>query len=115
MDYETSLKIGNAFGGGMGKMGETCGAVTGAVMVLSLAYGAGQENSRNTGEKAYDRAGEFIRKFRACHACISCRDLLGFDLASGEKPEKEKGKIISEKCPEYVRDAAEIIEQLLGR
>ncbi|UCD85357.1 MAG: C_GCAxxG_C_C family protein, partial [Deltaproteobacteria bacterium] len=46
LDRETALKVAGAFGGGMGRMGEVCGAVTGAFMVIGLKHGMvkGEDN-----------------------------------------------------------------------
>ena len=115
MDHETALKIGNAFGGGMGKTGETCGAVTGALMVISLKYGATDTNNKESREKTYDLAGRFIEIFKSRNRSVSCRELLGFDMASDNRAHAEIIEIILEKCPKYVKDAAEIIEDMLRR
>ena len=110
MDFETALKIGNAFGGGIGKTGNTCGAVTGAVMVISLKYGAGDINDKEAKEKAYNLTGTFMREFESRNKSSQCRDLIGFDISDDSYP--DKGKIIMEKCPEFLKDAVEIIEDI---
>ncbi len=105
--------MGNAFGGGMAKTGETCGAVTGALMLISLKYGAGDAGQTSLKEKTYERAGKFIKEYKLRYTCVACRDLLGFNMGSDTRPEKEKKDIISKKCPDYVRNAAEILEEML--
>lgn len=110
MDFETALKIGNAFGGGIGKTGQTCGAVTGAVMVISLKYGTVDADDKDSKEKAYNLTGKFMREFEIRNKSSQCRDLIGFDISDDSYP--DKGKIIMEKCPAFLKDAAEIIEDI---
>lgn len=95
----------------MGKTGETCGAVTGALMIISLKHGATDVNNSAAKEKTYNLAGKFIKKFEARNNSAMCRDLLGFDISDNSYP--DKNKIISEKCPKYIKDAAGIIEEML--
>ncbi len=111
MNYETSLKVGSAFGGGMGKMGETCGVVTGALMIIGLKYGAKDVNDNVLKEKTFALSGEFIKRFEARNKSTICRKLIGFNIRSNNNP--DKNKIILERCPAFVEDAAEIIEELL--
>ncbi len=106
------MKIGNAFSGGMGLMGETCGAVTGAYMIIGLKYGAANAEDKEAKKKTYELIGKFTQKFKARNSTIICREMIGFDIGSKNKP-SDSGQIISDKCPKFIRDAAEIIEGLL--
>ncbi len=105
--------MGNAFGGGMGRTGETCGAVTGALIIISLKYGAGEAGHRALKENTYELAGKFIKEYKVRNTCVACRDLLGFEIGPGTSMHDEKKDIISQKCPDYVKDAAEILEDIL--
>jgi C_GCAxxG_C_C family probable redox protein len=114
LSREIALKVSGAFGGGMGRMGETCGAVTGAFMVIGLKYGKTRVEDEQTKEKAYSLVKEFVDKFKFRNGSIICRELLGCDISTpeGMKLAKEK-KLITTLCPKFVQDAAEIIEQIL--
>ena len=114
MDRETAFKIAQAFGGGMGHMGETCGAVTGAFMVIGLKYGRIRVDDDDAKRKTYTLVQEFTKKFKARNGIIVCRELLGCDIGTpeGERIAKEE-KLISTLCPKFVRDAAEILEEIL--
>lgn len=114
LDRETALKVAGAFGGGMGRMGETCGAVTGAFMVIGLKYGKTRAEDEQTKEKAYSLVKEFVEKFKSRNGSIVCRELLGCDLSTpeGARIAKEKN-LTATVCPKFVQDAAEIIEQIL--
>jgi C_GCAxxG_C_C family probable redox protein len=114
LDHETALKVAGAFGGGMARMGETCGAVTGAFMVIGLKHSKIKEGDDAAREKTYEVVKEFVTRFKSRNTSIVCRDLLGCDLS---KPEglltaKEKN-LFTTICPRFVEDATEIIGELL--
>jgi C_GCAxxG_C_C family probable redox protein len=115
MDRETALKVSAAFGGGMGRMGEICGAVTGAFMVLGLKYGRTLVQDTKSHEKTNRLVREFVDKFKSVNGSIVCRDLLGCDLSTpeGQKVFVDK-KMRDTLCTKFVRDAAEIVGQLLA-
>lgn len=115
MDRETALKVSAAFGGGMGRLGEICGAVTGAFMVLGLKYGRTAVQDTKSHEKTNRLVREFVDKFKSVNGSIVCRELLGCDLSTpdGLKTFVDK-KLRDGICTKLVRDAAEIVEQLLA-
>jgi C_GCAxxG_C_C family probable redox protein len=113
MDRESAQNIAGAFGSGMG-MGETCGAVTGALMVIGLKHRKVKGARFISKEETYDLAGEFITRFRERNRSVACRDLLECDVTTREGlREAQKEKHFKKRCPKYVRDAAEILEELL--
>lgn len=107
-------KVAGAFGGGMGRMGSTCGAVTGAFMVIGLKYGVTKVEDLPNKEKAYALVKEFVRKFTSRHGSIICKDLLGCDLSTpeGVKTAIEE-KLFTTICPAFVRDTSKILDQIL--
>jgi C_GCAxxG_C_C family probable redox protein len=114
LDRETALKIASPFGGGMGRMGEICGAVTGAFMVIGLKYGAADVEDKEKKEKTYSLVNEFIHQFKSRNGSILCRELLECDISTPEGRETAKEKdLFNVVCPKFVREAAEIIEQIL--
>ena len=116
LDREAALKVSAAFGGGMGRMGETCGAVTGAFMVIGLKYGRTAVEDRESHEKTTGLVREFVDGFKSINGSIVCRELLGCDLSTqdGLKTFVDK-KLRDTLCTKFVRDAAQIIEQLLKK
>lgn len=111
-----ALKVAGAFGGGMGRLAQTCGAVTGAFMVIGLKYGkvGVDDDEEQTKEKAYGLVQEFAARFAARHGSTACKELLGCDIGTpeGRLYAKEAG-LSATLCPKFVRDAAEIVGQLL--
>jgi C_GCAxxG_C_C family probable redox protein len=114
LERELALRVAGAFGGGMARMDRTCGAVTGALMVIGLKYGMKQAKDEAARDKTYKLAQEFAARFKGRHKSIVCSELLGYDLS---KPEERKAAyeqgLFTTLCPQLVRDAVEIVEQLL--
>jgi C_GCAxxG_C_C family probable redox protein len=113
LDRETALRVAGAFGGGM-TMGETCGAVTGAFMVIGLKHGkikAGDDAAR---DKVYGLVKKFVNRFKSRNNFILCRELLGCDISAPEGLQTAKDKkLFTTICPKFVRDAAEILEEIV--
>jgi C_GCAxxG_C_C family probable redox protein len=114
LDKETALKISCPFGGGMGRMSGTCGAVTGAYMLIGLKYGKYLPEDNDSKEKSYALVKEFTEKFNTIHGSISCKDLLKKDMKNPEDLNyiKENG-LWDKLCPIFISDAAQLIEELL--
>jgi C_GCAxxG_C_C family probable redox protein len=114
LSREIALRIADAFGGGMGRMGETCGAVTGAFMALSLRYGRSVIGDTQTRDRLYSMVVEFTNRFRIRNGSTVCRELLSNDIHTSQGLENIKAKdLFLILCPKYVQDAAEIVEELL--
>jgi C_GCAxxG_C_C family probable redox protein len=114
MDRDTALKVSAGFGGGMGRMAETCGAVTGAMMVIGLKHGSADVNDAEARAKTYDLVRQFAEEFQAKHGSLDCRDLLGCDISTAEGRQQAHERNTRETvCPQLVRDAAEVLEKML--
>ena len=114
LDHEMASEVSGAFGGGMGHLGETCGAVTGAFMLIGLKYGVTRAEDEKRREKAHHLVKEFAREFKSRNGSITCRELLGCDISTSEGMKlAEDNEHFITRCPKFVRGAAEIIEQIL--
>lgn len=113
IEEELALKIATQFGGGARK-GEMCGAVSGALMALGLKYGFSDGTAQAEKNLAHQKAEEFMNRFIEKKGTVVCRELLGRDLSKEGELEKcrERG-LFKSICPEMVRCAAEIAEQML--
>ena len=95
-------------------MGRDCGAVTGAFMVLGFTI-QNAASEREARFKVYDLVKEFVRRFQTVHGSIVCRNLLGVDLGTAEGREKAaKDNLFRTRCPIMVRDAAQILAEMIG-
>ncbi len=114
LDRELGFKLACGFGSGMGCTGETCGAVTGAVMAISLKYGQSKPGQTEDKFKTYGLVSEFAKRFREVYGSLGCTDLIGYDLTSPEQVAlaREKG-IFKTVCAELVKKAVEITEDIL--
>ena len=114
LERETALRVAAGFGGGMGRRGETCGAVTGAFMVIGLKCGRTRVDNDEAREKAYNLVTEFVVEFESQHGSVICRELLGCDIGTAEGLELTRQmNLRTTRCAGFVRDAGEIIEQVL--
>ena len=114
LDEQTASRIAAGFGSGMGQMGQTCGAVAGAILVLGLKYGATSPGDHQSKETTYERVREFADRFTARNGSLVCRELLccGVEPPENFEPSRET-YLFSTNCPRFVRDACEILEELL--
>jgi C_GCAxxG_C_C family probable redox protein len=114
LDRTAALKIAQAFGGGMGHLGEACGAVTGAFLAIGLKHGRTRAEDLAARDKTYALVQAFAKRFKELHCSITCRCLLGCDIGTeeGMKTAQEKN-LFQTLCVNYVKDAAEILENLL--
>ena len=110
IDEKTALKIASGFGGGM-VCAETCGAVTGAYMVLGMKHG---HASSEPEEKAKTKLAilRFNEKFKNKHGSLICKKLTGFDISTpeGATAASEKEVFIT-KCPAFIKTACTILEE----
>src|SRR5690606_21185680 len=84
LDRDSALKVSGTFGAGMGRLGEVCGALTGAFMAIGLKYGRVRANDEEMKEKAYACVMQVADEFRRRHGSLRCRELLGYDLGTPE-------------------------------
>lgn len=112
---DTSLKIACAFGAGMGRMQHTCGAVTGALMVLGLKHGKGLHDDESKKQETYALTRRFCDEFIAGHGSLNCRDLLlGLNMNDPDENQKIKELGLHDThCALYVKSAVDILETLI--
>ncbi|MHA2326371.1 MAG: C-GCAxxG-C-C family protein, partial [Promethearchaeota archaeon] len=84
LNRDIALKLATAFGGGIARLGETCGAVNGALMVIGLKHGRSEIKDLESKEKTYRLAREFIKRFSNRNGSIVCKDLLNCDINTTE-------------------------------
>ena len=114
LDEELALKIACGFGGGIGRMGRTCGAVTGAVMVIGLKDGQADVTDEESRKETHELVRKFIDRFNELHGSVECRELIGYDLSDpAEHKLARKNKVFETKCRSFVYDAARILEDIL--
>ena len=112
LDRDTAMKLGGAFGSGM-NMGETCGAVTGALMIIGLRHAKVANAGFLSRNRTVRETRSFLERFKARNGTVVCKELLGCDLGTPEgRAAARRDRSFKTRCPQFVRDAAEILEEL---
>jgi C_GCAxxG_C_C family probable redox protein len=98
----------------MARTGETCGSVTGALMVIGLNHAKTRKDDDDSRERAYALAQEFMDAFRERHGSLLCRELLGVDVSTPEGiAEVRKRDLFRTVCPRFVGSAGELLDKIL--
>ena len=116
LEERTAAMLASSFGGGLGRLREVCGAVSGGAMVLGLVCGYSDPKDAQAKRGHYHLVQDFAERFREKNGSIVCRELLsGVRTANGKDPEARTDAHYRKRpCPVLVRQAAEIAEALLG-
>lgn len=116
IDVQTAIRMVSPFGGGMGRMREVCGAVSGMFVILGLVEGYDDPEDYDGKKELYEHVQELAGRFREQNGTILCRELLGLqegpDAAAPEQRTEEYYHRRS--CDEYVACAARILGEYLG-
>lgn len=117
MDEETAKRVSAGLGGGVGRMREVCGAVSGAAMVLGSVVSAVSGDDQENKAKNYELVREFAERFKKRHGgTVICRELLELDIPmeSSAKPERRTAEYYKDRpCLKIVEDAAEILLEII--
>lgn len=110
IDEKTALKIASGFGGGMA-CAETCGAVTGAYMVIGMKHG-----HSNSDVEAKVNTKKLIQQFNTSfekeHGSLTCKKLLDVDISTADGLAKARETaVFSSHCPRFIKTACQIIEK----
>ena len=116
IDPEVTLRIAAGFGGGIARSAKTCGCVTGGIMAIGLAQSEiSPEANRSEKEKTYGVCRRFMETFEKRNGSTACSELLGCDISTpqGLAKAREQG-LFQSRCKGLVRDAVQIVEDMLG-
>lgn len=105
-------KIATPFGGGIGRRGLVCGAVTGGVIAIGLKFGRSEAKDTKRREESYEKALELIKRFEREFGSALCYDLIKLDLTTPEGRKRIKA-VRLEKCIGFVRAAARNAARLM--
>jgi len=115
MEEELAAGLGRGMAGGVGSLGNVCGAVSGAVLVLG-AKTTNEDNIHDmeAGMKTMGTVREFVARFEEQHSSIICRELIGYDISTPEKSMAAMRDNAYANCPKYVESAVTILDEILG-
>ncbi|MBO4809376.1 MAG: C_GCAxxG_C_C family protein [Lachnospiraceae bacterium] len=108
-------KLASSFGGGMGRLREVCGSVSGMFMVVGLLYGYDGPETGQVKADHYARIQELAHKFEEEHGSIICREMLGLSVKHDTPtPEARTDEYYKKRpCAEIIGDAAELLEEYI--
>lgn len=115
MDERTALKVSAPFGGGMGRMREVCGALSGCLMAAGMLFYDAEKVTVQERSALYAREQELAARFRADNGAILCRELLaGVSHDSSPRAEERTAAYYRKRpCPEICARAAHMLEEYL--
>ncbi len=112
VEAPSAIKAASAFGGGIGRRGSVCGALTGGVIAIGLRYGSDSPLVQER-EKAYSIALEFYNEFEKRCGSVFCIELTGCDLTDSEQLERaRKSDLIIKKCAKVIEESVRILIEL---
>ncbi len=116
MDKKTASMLASGFGGGLGRLREVCGAVSGMVFVLSALEGSFDPKDSESKMQIYKKVQELVGKFKEKNGSYICRELLGLTSENISCiPDKRTTEYYKKRpCALLVGDASEILEEYLN-
>lgn len=109
---ETAVKISCSFGGGLGGAGKTCGALTGAIMVVGLKCGTTESTDQEANKLACEKTRELVEIFEKTHGSTNCNELIGFDRSNLSGTElMAKQHSFNTICPKFLETVVSFLEE----
>lgn len=117
VDTDTALRLASSFGGGMARMREVCGAVSGIFMVAGILFGYSSPNDRQSKLEHYAFIRRLADDFKAINGSIICRELLtGIQTKPGNEPEERTEEYYHKRpCAQYIAECIGVLEREIER
>ena len=113
LDEKTSARMVSAFGGGMGRLREVCGAVSGMFLVLGILYGYSDPEDVQGKREHYAAVQQLAEKFRAEAGSIICREILKNQAANPTPSLRTEEYYAKRPCARMVMLAASILDSYI--
>ena len=114
MDEKTAARMASAFGGGMGRMREVCGAVSGMLMVLSVLYGYDTPGDDVSKKELYTRVQALAGRFREEVGSIVCREILKNPPSDPNPSPRTEEYYKKRPCARMVLTAGRIVDEFMA-
>jgi C_GCAxxG_C_C family probable redox protein len=116
MDIDAAARLSSSFGGGMGRLREVCGTVSGALLALGMLRGYGNPKDPEQKKAHYALVQEYARRFREKNGTIICRELLkNVPVTPGGVPEERTPEFYARRpCLRLAGEAAAILDEMLA-
>ena len=113
LDEKTSAKMISSFGGGMGRLREVCGAVSGMLLAAGLLYGYDDPKATTEKRELYAQVQAMAGQFREELGSIVCRDLLKNPPSDPNPTPRTEGFYLTRPCDRMVYTAARLVEEFI--
>ena len=114
MDQKEAAKLASPFGGGMGRMREVCGAVSGMFMVLGFLYGYDNSDADSKKKELYKQVQELAERFKQENGSIICREILK-NPPSDPNPSPRTAEYYAKRpCARMVMTAAKLMDDFIA-
>ena len=116
LDIDAAARMSSSFGGGMGRLREVCGTVSGALLALGILRGYDDPKDPQAKAAHYQLVQEYARRFREKNGTIVCRELLkDVPVTPGGIPEPRTPEFYARRpCLRLVGEAAGILDEMLA-
>ena len=115
LSLENAARLSLSFGGGMGRLREVCGTVSGALMALGMLRGYSDPADPQAKAEHYRLVQQYAQRFREINGTIICRELLkDVPVTPGGVPEARTPEFYRRRpCLRLAGEAAGLLEQML--
>lgn len=115
MGYEDELtfKAATGFGGGVGRMGDICGALTGGVMAIGLQYGRATKEDEKSGPRTYGLTEKLYGLFEEEFGSPTCYDIIKTNLRDEEERKRWVNEGGPQRCRDLVKTTARMVKQVI--
>lgn len=113
LDADLATRLAGAYGGGIARTGQMCGAVTGALMAIGLHYASPDPTDLDAKEGTYTVARRFLQQFEDRFGALDCPGLLGVHVGTPDGMQKARAEgVFKTRCPAYVEGAVKLVEEI---
>ena len=116
LDFETSLKLSSSMGGGVGRLREICGALSGMLLVAGCLYGYTDVSTNDAKSEHYALVQQLAKSFEEKTGAITCRDILGIKGSSEPcSPPRDASFYATRPCAKMVQISAQILDEYVSK
>ena len=114
LDEKTTAKMVSPFGGGMGRLREVCGAVSGMLFVLGCLYGYDESTDDEAKKQTYEQVQELAKAFQAQNGSIICREILKNPPTDPNPFPRTEEYYATRPCVRMVATAAKLMDDFIA-
>lgn len=116
LDEQTAIRVASSFGGGIARTGKTCGAVTGALMVLGMKVWNSEIEKEEAKQHVYKLSNQLMEEFKERNKSLDCHELLGVSVSNPEGRAFVKANNLTGKvCHHVINDVTQILDKLINK